>query len=175
MGVTTSKDRNSLRYHLYEDASCVRVDSLALHRQLHAQGTPHERSISQHHGHAQQGGQGQPVPCLQATRCPDDASELLFEVTNQQHPDGLASGVHLPLVDHDHLELSWICDPAARRKTSKTSYLRIPLHEGETTSLSFNVSLLKENIRSATVSLAYANSHEDLERILLERKRGNVS
>lgn len=173
MGITTSKNRNSVRYHLYEDPSSVRVDSLALRRHRHTQGKPHERSISQQHGyiHAQQG--GQQAQCMQATRCPDDESELLFEVNNLQHLDGLHPQQQMP-VDHDHVELSWICDPAARRKTSRTSYIRISLHEGETTLLSFSVSLLKETVRSATVSLAYANSQEDLERILLERKRGNV-
>lgn len=177
MGVTTSKDRNITRYQLYEDASRIRVNALSLCRQPSPlQGAAHERSNSQgglEHGH---------VPYrIDANRTPEDPAELSFEIhqagvvdedtnalqyTSRAHPAGHS--------ESDHVHLLWISDPLARRKTCKTTYLRVAVCEEDTLSLSFDVSLLGDALRSSTLSLAYATSPEDLDRILSERKRGNV-
>lgn len=180
MGVTTSKDRNRAQYQLYEDPLHVRVNSLSLCRQSH-QGQvplpPHERSTSPvGHGTQSRG--------IQATRTADDPCELVFESTSQYEVVHSVSsppraqqasfGAAVDLDQHTP-ELSWICDPVARRKTSRTSFLRVAVEDDEVATLSMHVSLLSAASRKATLSLAYATSPEDLERILAERKRGNVS
>lgn len=176
MGVTTSKDRNITRYQLHEDASRIRVHALSLCRQPSSlQGTAHEKSTSQ--GGVEHG----LVPYrIDASRTPEDPAELSFEIhqagvadedTNAlQYPSATSAGHS----ESDHVHLSWISDPSARRKTSKTNFLRVAVCEEDTLSLSFDVSLLADTLRSSTLSLAYATSPEDLERILSERKRGNV-
>lgn len=130
-------------------------------------------------------GQVRRIQLLEARRDPDDAGELVFEASSGTPSLAKYSNAHHAHNDpappppaaskeRDRVELSWICDPAARRKTAKTSFLKISSYEDEELRVTLNVTLLQDTVRSSTLSIAYATSPEDLERILAERKRGNV-
>lgn len=178
MGVTTSRDRNAARYKLYEDHAKIKVNSLVLYKQSLLPLTspaPHESAPSQV-------GHGVKKQCITASRTVEEPDELVFDSSsdsitddfNANHgraPQAAGAGV----VNSDCVELAWICDPTARFKTTRTSFLRVAVQEGEKTTIKFNLSLVLDALRSSTLSLAFANSPEDLDRILLERKRGNVS
>lgn len=172
MGITASKDRNTARYQLYEAAPYARVESIRLVRQAHG-----DHQVPAQDEWTSTAGQGIQPQQVQAIRDPDDASQIMFEVLSTESlakSAGVQHAVATSSAERDHHELSWICDPAAQRKTSRTSFLRVSSYEDEELILSVDVTLLQENVRSSTLSTAYAHSPEDLERILAERKRGNV-
>jgi hypothetical protein len=174
MGITSSKDVGQARYQLYEDHSRLQVNSITV-----------SKLPSSQHTFADVSGSAPQLLDLQVTRAPDNSSELVFEANERHDTDrqdsgigaqrrSSASGILAGYSAPDHLQLSWICDPAAQRKTARTSFLLIALREDQELNVLFDVSLSDPTLRASTLSIACAASPEELGNILADRKRNNV-
>lgn len=197
MGITSSKERNAIRYSLYEDAARFQLHQIACRWEyIHTHNRTLEGTVDQPHKVTSTGQRPTSRRELVATKASHQSRELEFdnyvlnEATDNKDAPANADGLtaisprpdrHNNYDDADHLArgagvvVSWLCDPAAKRKTNNTSFLNIQASGDETLSIHFKGQLKDHTLKNSRFSIALTSSPEELDRVLLERKRGNVS
>ena len=123
--------------------------------------------------------EGNTAPSSTLIMVQENDGELTFEAQCCQ-PALTGSGASSA---HSTSSVTWICDPAAARKTASASLIRIPISEhDEQLRFSFGTRLLlledhahaPDPAATLTLALACTDSPDALERVLAERKRAVV-
>ena len=113
----------------------------------------------------------------------EDDGELTFDaLAYDQQPPAVTAGTSSPSPEAVATAVTWICDPAAARKTASTSLLRLSVSEhDEQLQFSFRTRLLpldddhaSDTAATSTLAFACTESPVALERVLAERKRAGV-
>lgn len=98
----------------------------------------------------------------------DSHGELIFDLDELPRP-GTRDELARP-----SSQIAWILDPTSSRKTARTALLKLDVPEGGQLDFSFVFKPSCDSVGPAGISIACVASPEDLEQLLLERKRSEV-